>query len=285
MSGRVRRAAREPVWAAMNAIAKPTALAGRPRLPRDRRPAVWHDVVDGGPRPTSEPHLCSAHEGRALLRHRLSPRQRGTGPTSTPAYAELVRRRTGHELRAGEASPYYVFHPLALERIAADLPNVKLVLLLRDPVERTISHHKHEVRRGNETLSLTEALAEEDARLAGEDEAIVAGAPNHHSIPTSSGRIRPQPIRRAGRSAPEAVPAGPIPRGPERAALRATPGGAPGLVDFLGVPAWTPDDFPQKNATPVGGVDPAVRAELVDRFRPHNERLYELLGERFDWQE
>ncbi|MEZ5219332.1 MAG: sulfotransferase [Ilumatobacteraceae bacterium] len=197
-----------------------------------------------------------------------------------------MRRRTGHELRAGEASPYYVFHPLALERIAADLPNVKLVLLLRDPVERTISHHKHEVRRGNETLSLTEALAEEDARLAGEDEAIVAGAPNHHSIPhqfwSYQARSRyDEQVARLQKLFPRdrylVVQSERLFERPQEV--------LPGLVDFLGVPAWTPDDFPQKNATPVGGVDPAVRAELVDRFRPHNERLYELLGERFDWQE
>src|SRR5262249_6973540 len=35
-----------------------------------------------------------------------------------------------------EASPYYMFHPLAPERIYRDLPGVKLLVLVRDPVER-----------------------------------------------------------------------------------------------------------------------------------------------------
>jgi len=51
----------------------------------------------------------------------------------------------------GESSPYYMFHPLAGPRIAADLPDVKLLALLRDPVERAYSAHAHETARGFET--------------------------------------------------------------------------------------------------------------------------------------
>ena len=35
-----------------------------------------------------------------------------------------------------EASGYYMYHPFAMERLARDLPRVKLVVMLRDPVER-----------------------------------------------------------------------------------------------------------------------------------------------------
>src|ERR1700690_2023470 len=40
---------------------------------------------------------------------------------------------------AFEASGYYFYHPFALERLARDLPGTKLVLMLRDPVERAFS--------------------------------------------------------------------------------------------------------------------------------------------------
>ena len=45
--------------------------------------------------------------------------------------------------RCGEVTPYYLFHPLAAERIHAAIPNVKLVVLLRDPVERALSQYFH----------------------------------------------------------------------------------------------------------------------------------------------
>ena len=71
--------------------------------------------------------------------------------------------------RCGEITPYYVFHPDAPQRISALLPKAKLVVLLRDPVERTLSQYFHSVRLGLEPLALEQALAAEEQRLAAGD--------------------------------------------------------------------------------------------------------------------
>jgi hypothetical protein len=68
--------------------------------------------------------------------------------------------------RVFEASPLYLFNPLAPSRIASRLPGVKLIVLLRDPVARAISQYFMSLRRGFETLPLLEALQAEEARLA-----------------------------------------------------------------------------------------------------------------------
>ena len=81
--------------------------------------------------------------------------------------------RSGGRL-VGEASPSYLFHPLAPERVHALLPGVKLVALLRDPVARAYSHYQHEVALGREPLSFEDALAAEDERTRGEVERLVA---------------------------------------------------------------------------------------------------------------
>lgn len=47
-----------------------------------------------------------------------------------------------------EASGYYVYHPFAMERMARDLPGVRVVVMLRDPVERAYSAYEHERARG-----------------------------------------------------------------------------------------------------------------------------------------
>ena len=69
--------------------------------------------------------------------------------------------------RRGDITPYYLFHPRAPQRIRALLPKVRLIVLLRDPVERTLSQYFHAQRHGFEVLELEEALAAETARLAG----------------------------------------------------------------------------------------------------------------------
>lgn len=68
----------------------------------------------------------------------------------------------------GEASPYYMFHPLAIKRIAKYDPNIKIIVLLREPASRAISHYYHEVRKGREDLSMREAFDAEKPRLKGE---------------------------------------------------------------------------------------------------------------------
>jgi len=72
----------------------------------------------------------------------------------------------------GEATPYYLFHPRAPERLAQIIPHAKLIVLLRDPVERAISHYHHEVRFGWETLSFDEAITKEPERLEDEVEKL-----------------------------------------------------------------------------------------------------------------
>lgn len=51
----------------------------------------------------------------------------------------------------GEATPIYMYWPRCLERIATYNPSIKLVVMLRDPVERAWSHWRMETSRGVET--------------------------------------------------------------------------------------------------------------------------------------
>jgi hypothetical protein len=84
-------------------------------------------------------------------------------------------------LIAGEASPYYLFHPLVAERLARDFPDVRLIVMLRDPVERAYSHYKERRKHGAESLAFEEALDAEPHRLRGEAERIIR-EPGYRSV-------------------------------------------------------------------------------------------------------
>ncbi|HYF40703.1 MAG TPA: sulfotransferase domain-containing protein, partial [Gemmatimonadales bacterium] len=83
-----------------------------------------------------------------------------------------------HQLRDGsvtvDASPYYLAHPGVPQRAAQLLPGARLLVLLRNPVDRAYSHYQHEVRGGREPLSFEEAIAREPERLEGEEERLRA---------------------------------------------------------------------------------------------------------------
>lgn len=66
----------------------------------------------------------------------------------------------------GESSPAYTdprFAALAADRIAETLPDVRLIFLVRHPIERLRSHYGHEVQRGREQRPLREAIRDEES--------------------------------------------------------------------------------------------------------------------------
>ncbi|ENH98400.1 sulfotransferase family protein [Gracilibacillus halophilus YIM-C55.5] len=77
----------------------------------------------------------------------------------------------------GEATPQYLFHPLSAKRIAETYPNIKLIVMLRNPIDRAYSHYNF-INNSNKTvgfdyLSFEEAIKTEDKRLAGELEKVL----------------------------------------------------------------------------------------------------------------
>ena len=66
----------------------------------------------------------------------------------------------------GEVTPYYLYHPEAPRRIFSVVPEVKLIVLLRDPVERALSQYFHSRRLGFEPLELEAAFDAESDRLS-----------------------------------------------------------------------------------------------------------------------
>jgi hypothetical protein len=61
----------------------------------------------------------------------------------------------------GEASPSYLFFPEVPSRVATHLPDTRIIVLLRNPVDRAYSHYHHEASLGYEALSFEDALSRE----------------------------------------------------------------------------------------------------------------------------
>lgn len=77
----------------------------------------------------------------------------------------------------GEATPIYLYWPNSLERIAAYNPDMRLILIFRDPIERAWSHWKMEYSRGAESQPFAWCIREGRARVASD-----ATAPGFHRV-------------------------------------------------------------------------------------------------------
>ena len=184
----------------------------------------------------------------------------------------------------GESSPYYMFHPLAAPRIAADLPGVTLLVLLRDPVERAYSAHAHETARGYETEPFERALDLEPRRLAGEAEKLAADptyashSHQHHAYVTR-GRYAGQLERLEslfGRDRIHVVDSQRFFTDPEPVFA--------GVVDFLGIGPADGIRFEQHNARPRSPMPDALRARLEDQFADSDAALARWLGAPPSWR-
>lgn len=86
--------------------------------------------------------------------------------SSIEAYQELFRGAS-NEKAIGEASTVYLYSSKAAERIKRCIPDVKLIVILRNPVERAYAQFLHSCREGFEPLAdFAQALQEEESRIS-----------------------------------------------------------------------------------------------------------------------
>jgi hypothetical protein len=205
---------------------------------------------------------------------------RGHFPVAT--IARRTAARHGEPI-AFEASGYYMYHPFALERMARDLPHVRLVAMLRDPVERAYSAYKHEYARGFEQETFENALELEDQRLAGEIERM------HDDISYESFSHRHHSYRHRGHYAEqleralEYFPRSHVHVFDSEAYFDQPAQEYSRLLEFLGLQPFEPTGFSKVNARPGAPMQPRTRQMLEEYYVPHDERLTKLLGRAPRW--
>ncbi len=200
---------------------------------------------------------------------------------SSYARARLASK-VGAPVVTGEASPYYLFHPLAAQRAAALVPGAKIIAVLRDPAMRSYSHWKERRRGGYEDLSFVDALAAEADRVRDaeqrlrRDPGFYSYAHEHQSYVRQSqyaDGLEPWLLRFPGRVL--VVSSEDYYRDRQAVLDRA--------ADFLGLRSTPLDLGGVRNAAPGDDLDPSLRRNLAAQFASFNERLEQLTGERFAW--
>ena len=193
-------------------------------------------------------------------------------------------RRVGAAPVTFESSPYYMFHPLAAARIAADLPGVRLLVLLRDPVERAYSAHAHELARGFEDQPFEAALELEEGRLQGEaarlaaEPAYVSHHHQHHGY-LHRGRYLEHLLRlehAVGRDRLHVVDSHRFFTDPEPVYA--------GVLAFLGLPDRETPVFERHNARARTPMPDSLRNRLEEHFAPYDEELADWLGYPPSWR-
>ncbi|GAA3973990.1 sulfotransferase family protein [Allohahella marinimesophila] len=195
------------------------------------------------------------------------------------AHFPLRKNLTEHQI-TGEGCPEYLFAPGAAERIQRTIPNARLIVLLRDPVQRAISHYHHEIKMGREYLPLFDALTAEEERINDSDMASPEGLETYlHASYKLRGRYADHLSRLFtifDRKQVLILGNNELLRDPEAVTNK--------VYEFLGLERMTGDiDFPKKNVGNREPVPSEVISYLEEYFEPHNQTLFTLLGKKIDW--
>lgn len=192
-----------------------------------------------------------------------------------------------------EATPDYLYHPYAAPRAASLVPNARIIVLLRNPVDRALSHYQHMVRLGHEQLPFEEAIAQEHGRIESEtirlleDPAYYSRAYLRYSY-FSRGMYADQLEIWLKHFPAESF----LILNSEDFFAR-TAMIYQDILEFLGLRPWKPPRFRnysylgagKPKAIPESTMPHPFRQELVQRYVPHNERLFELLGMDLGWND
>ena len=91
-----------------------------------------------------------------------------------------------------DATPSYLYLPGCIESLINHNPNIRILVVLRDPAERAVSHHAHERRLGYERRSFPMSLALERIRLQRDRDPLMDSSAHRHFSYLDRGRYSQQ---------------------------------------------------------------------------------------------
>jgi hypothetical protein len=195
-------------------------------------------------------------------------------------YRMKVDRHSGLRNITGDGATDYLYYPDAPQRVADLLPDVKLFLVLRNPVDRAYSHYQHGQRNHWDSLTFEEAIEQESERLKEE-------APGDKSLPI----FRRFAYLKKGYYAEylqkwfEIFPRERffIVRSEDLFSDKALDVYCE-AQEFLGLPIWKHINFKNVNPGNYQQMLPETRQELIRHYEPHNQKLYDMLDRDFEWE-
>jgi len=159
-------------------------------------------------------------------------------------------------------------------------------VLLRDPVDRAISHFHYETKKGREDRPMTEALDPDAAGLQHEEAALRSGAVDRSWVHQRYSYLERGVYVRQLERYLEHFDADQMKIVQSERFFEDTGEVFREVLEFLDAPV-RPDQFPAfapYNPQDYDPPPPTLAGALREYFRPHNRALFELLGRSFDWE-
>tara|TARA_B110000014_G_C20119440_1_gene592533 strand:+ start:2255 stop:3097 length:843 start_codon:yes stop_codon:yes gene_type:complete len=187
-----------------------------------------------------------------------------------------IKNNTGYAI-TGEDTPFYFWKKEVVDRIYDILPDIKLIGIFRNPVDRAYSNYNLGVRMNTEQLGFGEAIDEEicfmedhsfrdtiDRKRSYISKGIYAEQiklwldvfPKEQIHIISTEEMQKQPQDTLGK-----------------------------IFRFLDIPEYA-IKYPQKQKiAKYEEMEPSIRKRLLEFYKPHNEKFFQVIKQQFEWNE
>jgi len=195
---------------------------------------------------------------------------------------EDIRRKEGVAI-TGEDTPFYFWNPVAAKRIQKLLPNIKLITILRNPIDRAYSEYQDLVSSESNSPSFETFIENEintrrkDSSLITEENFEIFNQKNSYLL---KGIYVDQLKIWAGLFPKEQI----FTLSTEN--LNSEPITAlESVFQYLNLPDYKIKNTQRQKQKKYVPMNSQTRKILIEFFKPHNERLFKFIGKKFDWDE
>ena len=182
-----------------------------------------------------------------------------------------------------DVTPFYIYNPLVVDRIFKFSPNAKIIAVLRNPIDRAYSNYNAKMQDEGDTKTTFEEIINPEIEIIEknkknmDDHAFLVDT--FYELLLARGFYAKQLeywFKKFPRKSILLISS-------ENFANKTTET-LSRIFDFLEIPNQEITDLTKQNTIAYPKMNNSTRDFLVDYFKPYNEKLFELLGERFDWQ-
>ena len=187
-----------------------------------------------------------------------------------------VKQNTGNAI-TGEDTPFYIWNEIACKRIAEVLPNVKLIAILRNPVDRAYSNYFLGMRHGNETKNFDHAIMKDIKFLDGKIKMEFKNS-DYKKSHIAKGFYAKQLKKWFEHFEKKQIfitTTEELDNNPNIVLEQ--------IFKFLELPNYSIKEIKRHKKSKYPKMNEDVRKKLLNYFEPYNEELFELINQRFDW--
>lgn len=187
-------------------------------------------------------------------------------------------------LIAGEATPCYMIYPQVPALVHKHNPDTKIIVLLKNPIERAFSNYKHNVSMKREWYSFEDALKHEEVRTNLEYIDIFTSRKdaikNYSNFSYKRKGIYAEQLgwifRHFDRNQVLVVQSEELFAKPKETIKTVT--------DFLGTTPLSLSEYPAKHVSTLNmAINPDTRDYLREFYQDHNQSLFKMIGTTYDW--